>query len=307
MVQLSDSAIFNTSNFQHDLKIKLNKINTSKDVLSKDVLDQNINIINRRINYPTKNKVVGLYNSGKIIPISNKSNKFPSYLIVFERRYNNQRDVLVDVSRYTNAGGEIQPKTLFGLMQQAMITYELNGNWNRFTSNTELMKNSSIAYSRLGSKIFDKMFSLNLNDFKSDFVSFILSKFYLLAMAKKNYNNTIDDIAYKACFNGSSLSLIKEMEEGFNLSEKELYKDIFTLFDNLKKIKGLEKLQVRSYLENYVRMYGDSTVLAIDYLPAFMHMVMSSSISANLNREAIIENTLGKFSLKTFTSFSSLI
>jgi len=54
-------------------------------------------------------------------------------------------------------------------------------------------------------------------------------------------------------------------------------------------------------------MYGESTLLAMDYLPAFLNMIFASIVGGNLNKEYIIDSVAGKTNNKAFMEFSKLI
>ena len=72
-------------------------------------------------------------------------------------------------------------------------------------------------------------------------------------------------------------------------------------------LKDLIKLNIRTFIENYVRMYGESSILSIDYLPSFYHLILSSVISGNLVKDSMIDNVSGKFNSKIYLAINKLI
>lgn len=307
MRKLSDSAIFNQLASNEQLMLSINSINFTRDKIDFRELEEEINSINRRMNYPTKGKILYNVTNNNIALINNPSIVLPKYMNVIGKLHDRKMCPVIALNNnvtFKNGNMEVMPKTLFALLQNATILLELFNNWNRYTMHVELIKNGSISYSRLMGKIFDKIFAINIDDFKSDMVHFFLAKFFLINMCDRAMSETINNIAYSSCFNKSNLELILDQEKKFS---SDVYKSIFSLFTNMKSIHGLEGLNIRSFIENYVRMYGESTLLSLDYLPSFFNMIFSSIVNGNLNKEYIIDSVCGKTNNRLFLEFSKLI
>jgi hypothetical protein len=112
-------------------------------------------------------------------------------------------------------------------------------------------------------------------------------------------------MALLSCFNKSNLELIKDME--LKIGGENIYSDIFTLFESLKKINGMSTINIRSFIEEYVKMYGEASLISIDYLPCFLQMIFSSIVGGNIYKDYIIESLIEKFSNKMYNTFISLI
>ena len=302
MKTLSDSAIFNQMISRPDLLNSMKLVNLSLDKVSETTIQNELNVINRRMNYGTKSKSLDYLTKEKIVLIDKAGLKIPKYLSIFGLKNNNNLHIAINIAPFKNKN-EIFPKTLFALLQNAMISYELATNWNSYINNIELIKNSCISYSRLMTKIFDKLFALDLNKNRSDFISFVFAKFFLVNMCDKNENETTNALAIKACFNKSSENTILGMESDYEI----IYQDIFSLFRILERIDGFSHLNIRSFIENYVRMFGENSILSLDYLPAFFHTIMSSIIAGGLVKDNMIENVSGKFNSKIYTSIIKLL
>lgn len=302
MRTLADSAIFNQMISRPDLLNSMKLVNISLDKVSETTIQNELNTINRRMNYGTKSKSLDYLAKEKIVLIDKEGLKIPKYLSIFGLKKNNNLHIIVNISKFKNRN-EIYPKTLFALLQNALISYELATNWGAYVNNIELIKNSCISYSRLVTKIFDKIFALDLDKNKSDFISFVFAKFFLVNMCDKNDNETTNALATKACFNRTSDTTLLGMESDYEIN----YQDIFSLFKYLERIEGLNNLNIRSFIENYVRMFGEGAILSLDYLPAFFHTIMSSIISGGLVKDTMIDNVAGKFNSKIYTSIVKLL
>jgi hypothetical protein len=309
MKKISDSALFRQVASNASVIQAVKDIHIERDKVDIQKLDEPMNIINRRLPVATKGKTIQYLNNGSLVLINNPMVRLPKYLNTFGKAYGNKIVAIVDIGYYVNenkATGmyDAYPKTLFNLMQNGMILLELVNNWNRYTNNMTILKNGAIVYSKLVGKVMDKLFAINIDNFKQDLINFFLAKFFLINMCDKVDSDTIDNIAYHACLNRSSLKLIKEEEVKF---EDDAYQDIFKLFENIREVKGMQDLNVRSFVENWARMYGESTLLALDYLPSFLSMVFGSVVAGNVSKDYIIESVAGKFISGMFTEFSKLL
>src|SRR5699024_5753276 len=128
---------------------------------------------------------------GTIIPILNPTIEIPKYLNTTGRVEGNKIISIVDLRPFSNVTRnsddiEIYPKTLFNLLQNGLILNELVTNWRSYTNNMNIVRNSAVVYSRLTGKVMDKLFAVNIDEFKSDLVSFLLAKFFLVNLCGRN-------------------------------------------------------------------------------------------------------------------------
>lgn len=307
MKRLADSSLFKEMLSGPKLNQNLQALDVTRDKIQLNRLAEQINVINKKMNFSTKGKIFEYLNKGQIIMVANPEISLPKYLTTFGKVTDKGVSAIIDLSKYAVIRGEnidIFPRTLYGLLQNGVVLLELNANWNKYTMNIEFIKNGAISYSKLVGKVLDKTFAINVEPVKSDIVHFYLAKFFLINMCGKSPSDTTDTIAHKACFNGTSLSMIIEEEKAF---DDNAYDSIFNLFNNLKKVNGLENLKIRSFVENWVRMYGEGTILGLDYLPIFVSMLFSVSIGAGLHRDYIIDSVSGKFNSRMLFEFSKLM
>lgn len=307
MKRLSDSVVFTKLVNNPDLinKMKLVTSNTDINILTPSDLPNEFNSIERRINYSTKGAILDKVKKGIIIIYEDEKTKIPTYLNTIPGRgINGDINIYTNVVRYRTRSGEIYPKTLFALLQNSLIMYELMKNWTKYTNNLDLMKLSSFIYSRMTTKILDKVFALDLDNFNSDFMSYIFAKFFLVNMCERTDNELNSQLAYKCCFNKSSFQLIQEFEQ--ELPDTR-FDSIFELIDSLKLISAVKTLNVRTFVENFVRMYGESSLLALDYLPSFYQSIFSAAIGGNLGKDYMFESVCGSQINKAYITFSKIV
>lgn len=307
MKKLSDSSLFKEMLAGPRLAHNLQALDLNRDKIELSALAEQINTINKKMNFATKGKIFEYLNSGNIMMVANPEVSLPKYLNTFGRITGNGLTAVIDISKYAviRANGiDIFPRTLYGLLQNGVVLLELSNNWNKYTMNIEFIKNAAISYAKLVGKVLDKTFAINVEPVKSDMIHFYLAKFFLINLCEKGNNDTTNNIAHKACFNGTKMEMILEEEKMF---DETAFNSIFELFNNLKKINGLENLKIRSFVENWVRMYGEGTILALDYLPAFVSMIFSVSIGAGLHRDHIIDSVCSRTNSRMLFEFSKLM
>lgn len=310
MRYLSDSALFNQIILNNKLKESLKVLNYNNDGVPQEMISDVINNIDKKFNNSTKSFVLEDYKNGFIKVIRNEENPLPRYLNTFGRMGNGKIEILVDVTNYSRKDVKnnelvIFPSHLFSLLQGGSILYRLYTNWEKYTYNMNLIKSASLSYVYLVNKIFDKLYAVNIDPVKSDLINFIFAKFFLINHCDYKNLETINNIAYSCKFNETSLEYLLNSEERI-MTETEGYRDFFKLFECLKNIEGMSSLKIRTFLDNWMRMYGEGTILALDYLPSFIAVLSSSSIGANIHKDYIIENTCGKYSSKVVLEFSKL-
>ena len=307
MKRLTDSAIFTKLINNPDLinKMKLIVSQNGITLLTPKDLEVPYADINRRIKYSTKGPIMDKIAKGVIIPFKDVKTKTPTYLTtVTGRGMNGDYVVYVNLERYMNSSGDIYPKTLFALLQNALISYEFAKKWDTYVNNIDFVKDASFIYSRMTTKVLDKTFALDLDTFNSDLMSYIFAKFFIINMCGRTDNDLNDNIAYKCCFNKSSIDLIKQEEESLDPNR---YNSFFELIESLKEIKSIKTINVRSFVENITRMYGEGSLLALDYLPSFIQCICGAAIGGGLNKDYMYESVAGKVIQNIYLTISKLV
>lgn len=137
-------------------------------------------------------------------------------------------------------------------------------------------------------KIYTYMFSRAIqktkttyagSEFQADAAHFVIARFFLLNILEKNDSDIIDDYAYLAIQNRSSLSSLKSFEEinMINYSELSAFLKSFgeAFYNN-------EPIDLASFENSWLMLYGDATGLAIEYVPFLLHFLFATFHSATL-------------------------
>lgn len=154
-------------------------------------------------------------------------------------------------------------------------------------------------------KIYVYMFALAMqktkttfggSDFQNDAANFLIARFFLLYVLKKADNSTVDDYAYLAVKNRSSLESLKSFEDISRINYDTLsgfLKSFGEAFYN-----G-ETVHLADFETKWVQLFGDSMGLAIEYVPFLLHFLFAVMHGANLGgslrlmRQQDVLNKLG--------------
>jgi len=293
LTRLSASNVFKTTRSTSEMKKTLNSINTDKTRIVPETVTSAIGIIDKRMKYAGKLKVLDAFIKGNVNLLFTEE-RIPSYLSVFPYvdrldQTNLKIGVIAnkcigeDKTDISNVG------TFYALMQAGYLRRRLMLNFDRYSSNSKLQMSSVVAYSRLASRVLDKLFSINVDKMDSDVVSFIFAKFCLIKMMGKADGKLTNSVAAKASFNGTSLTYLEEKEAKFKETNPDMYDDIFHLF---AAISSQHKVNIRSFISDYARMYGEASLLALDFYPALLEMLTSVAVNGYLYNDLVIKGTL---------------
>ena len=291
--KLSASEIFKTSRSTTEIKNTLNSINASKNRIVPEEVRNSIGIIDKRLKVPGKLKVLDDFISGRVNLIFSEE-RIPSYISTFpyvDRMEKSKLKIGVIANRCIGRDRSdiTNINTFYALMQTGYLRRNIMLNFDRYTSNSKLQVTSAVAYSRLASRVMDKLFSINVDKNDSDVISYLFAKFCLIKMMGKADGKMTNSIAGKAAFNGTALTYLEEQEAVFKQVNPALYTSIFELFS---AIASSHKVNIRSFISDYARMYGEASLLALDFYPAFLEMLAAVAVNGYLYNDIAVKGTL---------------
>lgn len=312
MKSIRDSYIYKFYDPVVHISKQTQDINSITDFLAISDVEENLNIINKRFSYTLKSKVMNELTGKNRIKLLFNKNKFnmPSSFPCFLYKDSDGK-----VSCIANLGlygvkrqdglFDIENRALYSLLQTSTIFLDCFQHWNSITVNQALLKDGALMYSKIFTKVLDKMFAVNLNSTKTDRVRFATAKFFLINIMEKSNSTLVDNIAYAATTGKTLKNTVLQFSDDF---KPESYQSLDLFIHELsKRVDGLYNLTVREFLNQFMKMYGASTIFALDFFPFFCHMIFSSMIGAHFNNEYIIENVVGKESIEFYNSLAVLI
>ena len=293
LTRLSSSTVFKTTRSVSEIKKTLDSINAEESKIDPATVTNAIGIIEKRTKYAGKIKILEAFIGGTTTLIFSNE-RIPSYISTFPYVSKTSPNVLrVGVIANKAIGADktdiTNVATFYALMQTGYLRRQLMLNFDKYTSNSKLQMSSAVAYSRLASRVMDKLFSINVDKTDSDVISYMFAKFCLIRMMGKVDGQLTNSIAAKAAFNGTSLNYLEEKEVAYKTDSPEMYNDIFRLFS---AISSKHKVNIRSFISDYARMYGEASLLALDFYPAFIEMISAVAVNGYLYNDLAIRGTL---------------
>lgn len=312
MRMMKDTFLYEMQNKSTNLRDNMLLYSSTLDDLSLDLMEEELRIITKKYNYPMKNKVIDdLTSKKRVIPIFNKERiKIPTYIPAYLFTVNNKVVSLVNLTNYgvmskTKEEFAIDTKQLFACLQTGSILLGCYEKWNSIIMNQTICKLGALLYTKFLFKVFDKMYAVNLDAIKSDKLRFVCAKFFLLNLLGKSDSESVNNMAYSCISNNTSLTTVK-------IFENSLPTNTYRRFDDFLKalkgnVDGFRTLSIRTFLDTSLRMYGVSTLFALEFFPMFCHMLFSTAIGAHLNGEYVLESMLGNDIDRFYNEIANII
>lgn len=309
MKLLKDTFLFEFYNKSTNLRERMSVYSPILDNLPKELLQDDIRTIQKRYNYPIKNRVIDDLNKNRLVPILNKERvKIPTAIPAY--LYNDRGNVvaIVNFSNYLSKTQDNiihgDTRQIFACLQTGSILLGCYEKWNTLVSNQEICKLGTLMYTKIFTKVLDKLFAVNIDSIKSDKIKFIAARFFVTTLLGKPFTDSTMNLCLSVCSNTTKNTIISFSDTLKEESFERLDKVIELISEN---IEGCSALNVRTFLESFMRMYGTSSIFALEYLPYFFHMVFSVAVGAHLNSEFIIEGLLGKDIDKLYNAVSNIL
>jgi len=309
--KLTELHIFN--GYPNSLRSKYIREMTDESLLDvhrvqPDMIQVQLSTIQRRFKYSSKAKVLSAFDAGMIHLINDERmtvpSNIPSWLILKNRQIVGVANLSLYSKKTANTEIDIDPKKLYGLMQNAFITLSLYNNYNKMSNNATLIKNMAQAYSRMFIRCLDRLYSLSLEKIQADKAAYLVGKFFLLYIVGKTPNAGVNNIAKSCTLNDTPANILDSLEDEFPM---ESYDSLETFIKDLgQTVPTLQYVTIRSLLETWTRLYGDSSLLALESLTFFFTTCFSSHVSAGLNNETLIQNMVSRQVQTAFGEFFRL-
>ena len=279
-----------------------------------DQIAEQMGIIRKRYKHPSKSHIIKLFELGILCPICDNGLGFalptflPAWLI---------SDSIVGVKSVVNLslygkitdttsreyGGavNIDVKNLYGLLQNGLILYMLYRYENRIMNNSDIVTNAMQCYVRMVLRCLDRLYGLNANKIESDKAAYVIALFFLVnIIGRKADTESVKSLAYRCCHNGTARNIVESTLENYEPS----YDNIGSLFVTLANtVEGASQVTLRSCLETWTRLYGDSTILGLENFAQFAQILASTYVSAQLCNEVMVQNVTADYIKKFNVSF----
>lgn len=309
---INDTHLYKTYNQTLDLNGKVMSIVREGKILNEEDLAEYITAIDRRYNFPLKHKVVDDFRSGRVtVAFLNKLPKLPNTIPCFLVNTGKSIRCVVNVSNYAtiNKQGiiDIDTKILYSLLQGGTILATCYQKYPALKNKVNIIKYGTDIYAKLFSKVINKMLSLNITPAKNDVIVFLSGMFFIQSVLGRD-EESLEEInmryALENCKVTSKL-VVDDIISKFNF-QKDL-KDLDTFIKAMaEKVPGFESLNTAAFTNQYIQSYGPNMLMALEYLPSFIHNMGCVMVGSYLNNQNVIENAARKEIGALMSEFATL-
>lgn len=295
---MEDSLVYKTFNQANGVVDKIVKYLSSGVPLDKSYIEDQYAIIRRGAGIsPLSQKVLEAFNNGDIEIVWNNTEKVGVAMPFIVRR---KSDGKVVSTIFINAFATIKDdsilvipaKQLYGLMEGAYIALKLQTDPVKVMKNAELMITTASVYTEMMARILNKEYALTLDKVLYDKVCYCIKRFYLECVWEYPNTGLVSNYA------SSDLKYIQQFDlDALDATYSKM--EIKTIANLLEFVKSLSPrmsdLNLRYYIERFIKTYHGSSILSIDYLPyvffVITNVVMSTFLVSQTALNDIIKNT----------------
>ena len=294
------------SQLQGTILDTVQKTLTKSDILSKEELEEQFILIKKYVKSALKIKVLKEVedNNIRLLYAPDDINKITSLPFIMSVEGGDLIGNVI-VSSFGNRRQDgvvnVDYRKLYTLMESAFIAKRFLSNYNKYRNNMILVGASSM-YASMFVKPLNKKFNVHLDRNRENTIMFLAAKFYLKNLLGIQNEDIVFNTAMKACKTPNPL-ILKEADV---VIDDEAYKDLGTFLNALKEDKlniGLKNLTNRGYLEEYISLYGGSTVFGLEMLPYWLYIVNASISSMGLVNNFALEEITEKSGAKVIAQF----
>ena len=295
---MEDSLVYKTFNQANGVVDKIVKYLSSGVPLDKSYIEDQYAIIRRGAGIsPLSQKVLEAFNNGYIELVWNNTEKVGVAMPFIVRR---KSDGKVVSTIFINAFATIKDdsilvipaKQLYGLMEGAYIALKLQTDPVKVMKNAELMMTTASVYTEMMARILNKEYALTLDKVLYDKVCYCIKRFYLECVWEYPNTGLVSNYA------SSDLKYIQQFDlDALDATYSKM--EIKTIANLLEFVKSLSPrmsdLNLRYYIERFIKTYHGASILSIDYLPyvffVITNVVMSTFLVSQTALNDIIKNT----------------
>lgn len=295
---MEDSLVYKTFNQANGVVDKIVKYLSSGVPLDKSYIEDQYAIIRRGAGIsPLSQKVLEAFNNGDIEIVWNNTEKVGVAMPFIVRR---KSDGKVVSTIFINAFATIKDdsvlvipaKQLYGLMEGAYIALKLQTDPVKVMKNAELMMTTASVYTEMMARILNKEYALTLDKVLYDKVCYCIKRFYLECVWEYPNTGLVSNYA------SSDLKYIQQFDlDALDATYSKM--EIKTIANLLEFVKSLSPrmsdLNLRYYIERFIKTYHGASILSIDYLPyvffVITNVVMTTFLVSQTALNDIIKNT----------------
>lgn len=164
---------------------------------------------------------------------------------------------------------------LYSCLESGAIMYKMlvQGMQDKVFNDKNVVEYSTRLYSSLFARTMTKTkVTFGGQDYQNDAAYFLIAKFFLKYVLGKNNNDVVNDYAHLVIPNKSSIESLVSFEETYNID--------FSSFSGFLKTFGdafyNEPVNLMEFEDNWVKICGEGSAFAVEYVPYFFHFLFAT-------------------------------
>lgn len=296
-VALSDSTMFKLFNTKGAITARLiSAINNSEKIDEKMIEEQIIQIRRSRLS-PLYENVINAFLDGDIVILfANAKNVLEAFPFFVSKTsggvksfifINNYGKITTDLKDTSTKYVDIPMKNLYSLMEGAYIAREYALNPKKFSRSMALMKICADIYTQMFLRIFNKEYSLVMDEEASAKVTFAVAKFFL--------ENVWEPVSSELSFAYARTIASQKNVYDFSVLNDEYDSAGITNIEDLIKFLAtvtprMRALTLRLFTDQFMRLYHPGALFSMETLPYFLFTVESAMMGAFIINQPIIND-----------------
>ena len=182
-----------------------------------------------------------------------------------------------DESSYNNLSAGTD---LYACLETGVIAYKMTvqGMADKVFESKQVLEYLTKIYTSLFAQTMVKTKTKFGSEFQTDAAYFMIARFFLLYVLGKSDTGMTDDYAYMAITHRSSMEALKAFEANNMIN----YDSLSGFLKSFGETFFSEGIILSEFENNWVRMYGEGMVFAIEYVPYLLHFLFASLHGATL-------------------------
>jgi hypothetical protein len=190
----------------------------------------------------------------------------------------------------SNYSGVSASTDLFATLETGVIAYKMlaESKSEKVFSNNAVVENLTNIYTSLFAYAITKTVNTFGSDFNTDAARYLISKFFLRYVLKRPDSDTVNEIAHNTVKFRTSMKGLETFEENYPMDYSSLSKFLeafgLAFFNN--------SIDIGKFTINWLSIYGEGLLFAIEYAPFLLHFLFSTYHGANLGGSTKLYNKL---------------
>ena len=245
------------------------------------------------------NNLVKVLESNKVVLLYNSTGTIRALKTIVSKDFrNNTNDkvVYVDCSNLISVNKETgmyvcsNINVLISYIVDAMVALIYTLRPNDLINNHVIRETGAIAFANLFTHIIDYICKVSIAGNNKDKCKYMASKYYLTNILELDpASEAVTTISKKI----SGLS-DREIDVIKVLADEDCYDNIKTFINSVAQVVKYPKLTIDTFLEKWLFKYGEGTMFALEYFPAFSNMLTDAYVGAYINNQNTIEQIANK-------------